>query len=76
MTGMCERYRDIRRAESPDVVNATRKRASIASATSAAARQMTPLFVLGFQVSDAIRGRPCSSVDRMMRDIVRTVSIG
>ena len=48
----------------------------MASATSAAARQMTPLFVLGFQVSDAMRGRPCSSVDSMMRAIVRTVSIG
>jgi hypothetical protein len=66
----------MRRAESPDVVNATRYVASMASATSAAARQMTPLLVLGFQVSDAMRGRPCSSVDPMIRDIVRTDSIG
>ena len=68
--------RVMRRAESPEVVNATRYLASMASATSAAARQMTPLFVLGFQVSAAIRGRPCCSVDPMMRDIVRTVSTG
>ena len=42
----------------------------------AAARQMTPPCVLGCQVSGAIRSRPCSSVDSMIRAIVATASIG
>src|SRR5699024_1545315 len=71
-----ERYRLILRAVSPLVVNATKYRASISSATVAAARQMTPLLVLGRHVYAAILGKPCSSVDSMIRAIVRTATAG
>src|SRR5690606_8712352 len=74
--GIGERYRAIRRAESPVVVKAIISSAPTDSATSDAARQMMPVVVLDFHVNAAIRGSPCASVDDTIRAMMRTVWIG
>src|SRR4051794_4745146 len=75
-TGTLPRYRDSRRAESPDCVNATRYDAPTRSATSAAALAMTPPRVFGCQSMAAILASSWASVEATIRAIVSTVSIG
>ena len=75
-SGMDERSRDMRRAESPDCVNVTRYFTPSVSPTSAAARVIAPPRVCGTEPRGAIRSRPSSSVTSMIRAIVRTASIG
>jgi hypothetical protein len=75
-SGIGERSRDIRRAESPDCVNVTRYLTPTISPTSAAARVIAPPRVCGVEPSGAMRSRPSSSVFSMIRAMVRTASIG
>ena len=75
-SGIGERSRDIRRAESPLWVNATRKRAPSSSPTSAAARVIAPPLVRGSPVSGGTESSAFSSIFTMIRDIVSTATIG
>ena len=81
-TGIGPRSRDIRRAESPLVVNATTYLAPTRSATSSAALAITPARVCGSQSILAKTPAPspdaiaCSSVEVMIRAIVSTVCTG
>ena len=75
-SGIAERSRDIRRAESPDWVKQVRYFTPRVSPICAAALVITPPRVCGVARSLAIRSRPCSSVFSMIRAMVRTHSIG
>ena len=74
--GIGERRRDIRLAESPLWVNATRNFAPTTSPTSAAAFVIAPAVVCGLWRSGATVSKASSSVLAMILAIISIVSIG